>query len=344
MPTTKVMLYHNGQPITSKDAETLRRAYGQIAYSNHVTQKEKWKKATYATIWLEVHKRSLSKLEENDRTCIPSSSIKYSQAIRNYTNKTSNIPRNAHHAMTSKQTIIYQRAPIHDEQNWETTCSKLWERQWKNSTHIHAQEIILHGIKAAITQGIKIVEEEYLSFQPSGIIQTALREQNAIGWTNFYKGHMSKKWEQVQQQHYNRAKPKKSDTHWWATSIISGMWQGLLLMWKDWNDDQHRRDSIESAAKERATLLKKIHQLYTQKESINPEDRWLYQEKSEKIREWINLAEPLTKNTKKKIENKKSGPNSTTDKELLYSAKKWSITKNTPTYTQTPPSQNQDEE
>ena len=35
-PTTRAMLYHNGSPITSKEAETLRRAYGQIAYSKHV--------------------------------------------------------------------------------------------------------------------------------------------------------------------------------------------------------------------------------------------------------------------------------------------------------------------
>jgi hypothetical protein len=69
-----------------------------------------------------------------------------------------------------------------------------WEKNdGKKQRHIHAQEIILHGIKAAITQGIEIVEEEHLSFQPSGIIQTALWEQNAIGWSNFYKGRMSKK-------------------------------------------------------------------------------------------------------------------------------------------------------
>jgi hypothetical protein len=106
-------------------------------------------------------------------------------------------------------------------------------------------------------------------------------------------------------------------------------------MWEDRNDDQHGRDSIESAVKERATLLKKIHQLYTQKKSIDPEDRRLYhipenkwqEETSKKIREWINRAEPLTKNTKKKSRSRKVDPNPTTDKELLHSAKKRSSTK-----------------
>jgi hypothetical protein len=98
--------------------------------------------------------------------------------------------------------------------------------------------------------------------------------------------------------------------------IISAMWQGLLLMWEDQNNDQHGRDSIELAVKERETLLKKIHQLYNQKESIDPEDRRLYhlpenkwqEETSKKIREWINLAEPLTKNTKKKSRTRKVDP------------------------------------
>jgi c-di-AMP phosphodiesterase-like protein len=106
----------------------------------------------------------------------------------------------------------------------------------KTATHIHAQEIILHGIKAAITHGIETVEETELSFQPSGIIKPALREQNEIGWTNFYKGRMLNKWEHVQQQHYHRTKTIKADTHQWATSIVSAIWHCLLLIWKDCNN------------------------------------------------------------------------------------------------------------
>jgi hypothetical protein len=48
----------------------------------------------------------------------------------------------------------------------------------KMGTHIHAQEIIPHGFKAAINHGIKTVAEEDISFQPSGIIKLALKEQS----------------------------------------------------------------------------------------------------------------------------------------------------------------------
>ena len=229
------------------------------------------------------------------------------------------------------------------------TLRKLME---KTETHIQVQEIILQGIKAAITEGIETVDDNQLSFQPSGIIQSALQEQNEIGWTNFYKGRLSKKWEQVQQQHYNQTKPKKADTHRWATSIISTMWQGLLLMWEDRNDDQHGRDTIEAAVKERDILLNKIHQLYTQKESFDPEDRRLYhkpeeqwkEETSKKIREWINLAEPLTKNTKKKTRTRKVDPRQPLIGSFFAVQRQDAVPKNTRTYTRRPPRKNQDEE
>jgi hypothetical protein len=214
MPTTGSMLNHNGRPVTSKEADTLRKAYGQIAYAEHVTMKEHWAPATYATVWWEAQKRSLSKLEDNDRTRINKfvnrilpSNWKLHQQDKQHSSKCpscNEIETNQHILACSNP----RRAKL--QNNMLRTVRKAME---KNETHIHAQEIILHGIKAAINHGIEIVAEEDLYFQPSGIIKLALKEQNAIGWTNFYKGRISKKWEQVQQQHYKRAKPKKTDTH-----------------------------------------------------------------------------------------------------------------------------------
>ena len=282
MPTTKSMLYHNGKPVTSKEAETLRQAYGQIAYSIHVTTKEQWKQATYATVWWEVQKRSLSKLEENDQTRItkfvnkilPSNS-KLHQQDKQHSSKCpscNEIKTNCH--ISSCQNP--RRATIRN--NMFRTVRRTME---KTETHIHAQEIILHGIKAAIINGIETVAEEDLSFKPNGTIKAALKEQNEIGWTNFFRGRLSRKWEQVQQQHYHRTKPKKIDTNRWATLIISVMWQHLLLMWEDWNNDQHGRDNIEQVGKERETFLQKVDQLYIQKESIDPEDRRFYHKPEE---------------------------------------------------------------
>jgi hypothetical protein len=133
------------------------------------------------------------------------------------------------------------------------------------------------------------------------------------------------------------------------------MWQGFFLMWEDRNDDQHGRDSIESAVKERKLLLQKVHQLYNQKESIDPEDRRLYHKPAEQweretnknTREWIKLAEPLTKNiknTKKTKRKQKMDPRQPLIKNIFTAQRNKAVPKNTQTYTTRPPRPNQDEE
>ena len=126
-------------------------------------------------------------------------------------------------------------------------------------------------------------------------------------------------------------------------------------MWEDRNDDQHGRDNIERAVKERKLLLQKVHQLYNQKESINPEDRRLYhkpaaqweEETNKKIREWIKIAKPLTKNIKRVIKTKKKqtmDPRQPLIKNIFTTQRNEAILKNTRTYTKRPPRPNQDEE
>jgi hypothetical protein len=69
------------------------------------------------------------------------------------------------------------------------------------------------------------------------------------------------------------------------------------------------RDANEKSSNKREMLLKKTRFLYEQKESIHPEDRRLYHKPvkawenatNKRIRDWINLAKPLTKTTKKTI-------------------------------------------
>jgi hypothetical protein len=81
------------------------------------------------------------------------------------------------------------------------------------------------------------------------------------------------------------------------------MWHGFLLLWEDRNSNQHGRDSIKQNTIKRDIPLKKTQQLDKDKEKLEYEDQKIYskpveeweQETNRKIRQWINLAEPLTK-------------------------------------------------
>ena len=98
-------------------------------------------------------------------------------------------------------------------------------------------------------------------------------------------------------------------------------------MWEDRNDDQHGRDSIESAAKEREILMNKIHQLYTRKETIDPEDRRLYhkpeeqwKEETSKKNQRMDQSRRTTHKEHEEIDkNSKSGYKATTDRKFFCS-------------------------
>jgi hypothetical protein len=217
----------------------------------------------------------------------------------------------------------------------------------KTNTSIQTQEVILQGLTDAILHGADKLNLTKISFTPTGSLNQALQDQNAIGWTNFYKGRLSKKWEQVQKDHYRKTKATKADPYKWATSVITTMWQGFLQMWENRNDDQHGRDNIDAISKEREKLLKKTRQLYEQKESIDPEDRRLYHkpveawenETNKKIRGWINLAEPLTKTSKKTNCKKKVEPRQPLIKNFFTAQRNEAVPKTTRTYTRRPPGQ-----
>jgi hypothetical protein len=163
---------------------------------------------------------------------------------------------------------------------------------------------------------------------------------------------MSIKWEQVQQNHYNKQKKKKSDPHIWATTIITSMWQGFLQMWEDRNNNQHGRDQNKAVVKERDTLLRKLKHFYVQKDILDPKDQRLYHKPvqeweeatNKKIREWINLAELLTKPTKKTTRKKKVDPRQPLIQSYFTTQRNEGVPKNTRTYTSRPPRQNQNEE
>jgi hypothetical protein len=222
----------------------------------------------------------------------------------------------------------------------------------QSHTSTQTQEIIIRGLTDAICTGKNEVDLSTLSFTPHGILYNALKEQNAIGWTNFYKGRLSKKWQQIQHAQFHGKKGENADPQRWATSLISAMWQGFLQMWEDQNNDQHGRDSNEATAKEREKLLQKTKQLYELKDKIDPEDRRLYHkpvaqwenETNRQIREWINLAEPLTKNHKKTTRNRKVDPRQPLIMSFFTSMRNEAVPRNTRTYTRRPPRQNQDEE
>ena len=69
LPETRAMLYKQGQPVTSKEAKTLRRAYLSQDLLQHMKQREKWKSESTAEkiCWI-AHQRALQRMNSTNKT------------------------------------------------------------------------------------------------------------------------------------------------------------------------------------------------------------------------------------------------------------------------------------
>jgi hypothetical protein len=69
LPKIRAMLYEQGQPVTSKEAKTLRRAYLSQDLLQHKKQRENWKSESNADkiCWI-AHQRALQCMNLTDKT------------------------------------------------------------------------------------------------------------------------------------------------------------------------------------------------------------------------------------------------------------------------------------
>jgi hypothetical protein len=193
LPSIKAMLYQNGRPITSKEKEVMRNAYGKIGIQKYTTTKEQWKHNTYATIWWIAHLRALRRLEMNDRIRIQKfinrilpTNKKLHQQDENHSSKCpscNDIETNDHVSTCTNP----RRAKIR-----EAMFTAIEQNLSKNNTHPGIKECIIEGLRALITNDIHAIDAASLSQQPSAQMQTAIAEQNIIGWNNFYRADYPK--------------------------------------------------------------------------------------------------------------------------------------------------------
>ena len=98
--------------------------------------------------------------------------------------------------------------------------------------------------------------------------------------------------------------------------------------------------------------MKKTRQLYEDKEKLEYEDQRIYskpveeweQETNRKIRQWINLAEPLTKKSIRKKRKRKLAADQPLISNIFAAKRTQAVPKTTKTYNRRPPRQNIDGE
>ena len=299
----KTMLYIDGKPVTSKEATMIRDKYLSKKLRHHMIKRENWQESVPDMICWEAHNRSMNKLDKTDKTrihkflhrCLPTNK-KLNDIDKEHSAKCpacNSIETNDHVTSCSNPRREKLRREL------RSNVAKTLDKHY---THQHIKECILLGVHKLTTNDTTPIDLTDLSFTPTGKILQALEEQQAIGWLNFYRGRISSKWLDAQndhaQQHTNQA---NQDTVQWASQLATTLWHGFLQIWEERKQDQHGRDTIQQHDTLRRNLLKRIDQLYAKLHQFDDEDKRFFskpvahweQASNNDIQDWLAIAEPL---------------------------------------------------
>jgi hypothetical protein len=148
-----------------------------------------------------------------------------------------------------------------------------------NNTHDDLQRVICACLNAYI-HGREIPTMNELADNPSDLLVQAYIDQEAIGWDNFLRGRMTKKWGEiysrsnVTQNHETRKVKSKK----WGKDLVVYCWKFFLSTWTERNQIEHGSASKEETnARVWCKLIAKI--------------KWLHSKVKERVTEFGDTIE-----------------------------------------------------
>ena len=95
-------------------------------------------------------------------------------------------------------------------------------------------------------------------------LETLIRDQNAIGWNQIFRGRMALQWSTLQQEHLSNCgnKDKKLSGNLWTTSIICLVWKDFFELWEARNQSVHGTDPASRRLSQKRQILDKLKELH----------------------------------------------------------------------------------
>jgi hypothetical protein len=120
-----------------------------------------------------------------------------------------------------------------------------------------------------------------------GLVQ-AFHEQSAIGWDQFLRGRISRKWGEVYLM-VGKPKTEVASSTRWTKQLVLALWDYAVSLWKFRNGEVHGHTIEENKEKERSQLQKRVDiefRLYQVDPFIvSPQFGYLFTKKSQRERE-----------------------------------------------------------
>ena len=97
-------------------------------------------------------------------------------------------------------------------------------------------------------------------------METAIQNQNFIGWDNMLKGRITNDWGDIQMAYYYEIYEEDPPSHisatWWASEFIRQILYFSLAMWQHMNNYLHKSEENERKLKDRLEAVGEMAQRY----------------------------------------------------------------------------------
>ena len=295
-PQAEAALLLDNEVITTNVKNAITFATHGPILVEYIEQRNKINKATMETIdWLafEQYMNSLPQSKRikvakyiHDWQNVGSQKLKHHQSSKNTEKEeeeiTDKCPFGCGQSEVPQHYLRCQQNPNKEENRTQLKSIQ----KWMENVHTHPViRVVLQQQMKAWLDGIEnntittdLNEEEH-----EEEVQAAIEEQNKIGWDQFFKGRITKKWSEIQQKVYskiNAERKKQNKTplskafsgQWWAAKVIKQVVYYSLNAWQIRNNHLHKEKEQEEYYKERNNLQMKVSEWYKKQELFEKED------------------------------------------------------------------------
>ena len=166
-----------------------------------------------------------------------------------------------------------------------------------NETPWDVQELLLEGTKMVI-EG-----RDPDSIAHSDAVADIRLAQEAIGWTEVFRGRFSTTWKRHQDEFLGDSATRKNSGQTWLTRIAKFFLEQWLALWKQRNGDRHGHDRMTRQAADKRKAVTDLELLYQYKDQIGPHLNWIMstpldqmkQKRTYVLRAWISNFGPVIK-------------------------------------------------
>ena len=118
-------------------------------------------------------------------------------------------------------------------------------------------------------------------------VQMAWKEQREIGWDQILKGRLSRHWGEAQGMFYNNSPKTRGNLGFsgklWAAATVTSLLDFSLNLWNDRCDTLHGIDEVDAKRLAKDKVVKRVTELYENKEEIGEEYAHLFEEGKDKL-------------------------------------------------------------